>query len=105
MKNEDIEFAKAEIRKATKQTAYGDALPLPWGLLRDAILEIERLKNCSRHSDLPESFVKTGLELAKGSVIYGIPLCEMARDELIAAVAHGWAGQKILGSVPEADTP
>lgn len=42
MKAEDIEFAKAEILKATKPTPYGPALPMPWGLLRDAIAEIER---------------------------------------------------------------
>jgi hypothetical protein len=39
---------------------------------------------------LPEQFVKSGLELAKGASLFGIPMEELTRDELLAATAKGW---------------
>jgi len=39
---------------------------------------------------LPDDFVISGLELAKGYRLFGIRFDDMTRDELIAAAAHGW---------------
>lgn len=43
--------------------------------------------------DLPESFVTSGLALAKNAYIFGKPLMECTREEAIAAAAHGWASE------------
>lgn len=40
---------------------------------------------------LSEDFVKRGMEKAKGAVIYGVPIEEMTRDELIACVVAGFS--------------
>ena len=39
---------------------------------------------------LPDDFVEKGLELAKGSMLFGVNFDDMTRNELIAAAAHGW---------------
>lgn len=44
--------------------------------------------------ELPQSFVRRGLELAEGSSLFGKPFVEMTRDELIAAAAQGWSAER-----------
>ena len=44
--------------------------------------------------DLPESFLKRGLELADGARLFGKSFADMTRDELIAAAAQGWMGER-----------
>ena len=39
---------------------------------------------------LPESFMKSGTELAKDARIFGIRFDELSRDELMAVAAMGW---------------
>ncbi len=39
---------------------------------------------------LQQTFVDSGLELAKGARLFGIAFEDMTRDELIAAAAKGW---------------
>jgi hypothetical protein len=39
---------------------------------------------------LPESVVAEGLAPAETTLVYGCPLMEMTRDELLAAAALGW---------------
>ena len=41
-------------------------------------------------SRLPESLIKRGTELAKTASFCGIPLDELAKEELLAAAALGW---------------
>lgn len=45
-------------------------------------------------SPLPEEFVKRGLEMARGSLLFGKPFADMTRDELIAAAAQGWSAER-----------
>ena len=46
MKNQhEIAFARREIDRAMRKTPYGDALATPWVMLREALDEIERLRN------------------------------------------------------------
>ena len=42
---------------------------------------------------LPEHFVKTNLQKSKGCMIFGVPIEDMTRDELIACAVSGWQGQ------------
>lgn len=44
--------------------------------------------------NLPDDFVKTGLKLAHGLLLFGKPLDEMTREELIAAAAQGWNAER-----------
>jgi hypothetical protein len=39
---------------------------------------------------LPEYYVEEGLKKAQGSTFMGVPILEMSREELIAAMVHGW---------------
>ncbi len=39
---------------------------------------------------LPEEFVISGLEIAKGASLFYKRFDDMTRDELIASAAHGW---------------
>jgi hypothetical protein len=39
---------------------------------------------------LPEHYVEDGLKKAQGSTFMGVPVLELSRDELIAAMVHGW---------------
>jgi hypothetical protein len=43
---------------------------------------------------LPEHFVNEGLKLAKGAMIFGVPLEELSRDELLAVAAQGWKAEE-----------
>lgn len=43
---------------------------------------------------LPEEFVKRGLELAAGALLFSKPFDEMTRDELIASAAQGWNAER-----------
>ncbi len=43
---------------------------------------------------LPKRFVEEGLDLAKGSMLFGNPLETLSREELIAAVAQGWKAEQ-----------
>lgn len=40
---------------------------------------------------LPLDFVARGLELAETANLFGVPLVDLSRDELLAAAAQGWA--------------
>lgn len=41
-------------------------------------------------SRLPAEFVENGIKLAQECTLFGIPLTELSRDELLAAAAEGW---------------
>ena len=41
-------------------------------------------------SRLPDGFVSEGLRIAETCNLFGIPLAELSRDELLAAAAQGW---------------
>lgn len=41
-------------------------------------------------SRLPDSFLSKGLALADGAIIFGVPLKELSRQDLIAVAAQGW---------------
>jgi hypothetical protein len=43
---------------------------------------------------LPQSFVKRGLQLAEGALLFGKSFSDMTRDELIAAAAQGWNAER-----------
>ena len=43
---------------------------------------------------LPEGFVRKGLELAEGALLFGKPFADMTRDELIAAASQGWNAER-----------
>ena len=43
---------------------------------------------------LPESFVLDNLKEADGCTIFGVPLNELNREELLACVVAGWAAEK-----------
>lgn len=43
---------------------------------------------------LPEKFVETGLALADGASIFGVPLHELTHDELLAVAAQGWEAEQ-----------
>jgi hypothetical protein len=45
---------------------------------------------------LPENFVKTNLEKAQGVMMFGVPLEDLSKDELIACVVAGWSEQRQL---------
>jgi hypothetical protein len=51
-------------------------------LLREAMRATE--------ARLPAEFVTQGVQLAKGARLYGKPLMDMTRDELLATAAEGW---------------
>lgn len=55
---------------------------------------------------LPESFVRKGLDLAKGAQFMGHPLEQFSRDELIAVAAMGWddSRRKTLDAMKMLDT-
>lgn len=40
---------------------------------------------------LPADFLARGLKLAEECALFGIPLKELSRDELLAAAAEGWS--------------
>ena len=42
------------------------------------------------NTKLPEKWVSEGLVLADGASLFGALLTDLSRDELLAAVAHGW---------------
>ncbi len=44
---------------------------------------------------LPANFVKTGLSLAEGARIFGVPLSELTRDELLAVAAQAWKAEQL----------
>lgn len=44
--------------------------------------------------ELPEEFVKSGTAIAKGAYIFGKPLMDCSREELIAVAAHGWDSER-----------
>lgn len=39
---------------------------------------------------LPAGFVREGKALAETCLLFGVPLCDLSRDELLAAAAQGW---------------
>ena len=43
---------------------------------------------------LPESFLREGLELAKGCTLFGIPLQDLTREELMAAAAKSFKSEQ-----------
>ena len=46
------------------------------------------------NAKLPEKWVSEGLVLAEGATLFGALLTDLSREELLAAVAHGWALEK-----------
>lgn len=52
---------------------------------------------------LPGDFVASGLALAQGSYLFGVPLTSLTRDELLAAAAHGWNSEKRARKQAQAD--
>ena len=42
---------------------------------------------------IPETFVKEYLEKAEGCTLFGTPIKDLSRDELIACVIMGWEGE------------
>jgi len=43
---------------------------------------------------LPEDFVKRNLEKAQGSMMFGVPIEDLSKDELIACVVAGWSAER-----------
>ena len=43
---------------------------------------------------LPEDFVKKNLEKAQGSMMFGVPIEDLSKDELIACVVAGWSAER-----------
>jgi len=41
-------------------------------------------------SRLPGGFVREGIALAETCLLFGVPLCALSKDELLAAAAQGW---------------
>lgn len=39
---------------------------------------------------IPEDFVKEGLEVAAGTLLFGVPIEELSKEEFLAAAANGW---------------
>ncbi|WP_236175352.1 hypothetical protein [Pseudomonas pseudonitroreducens] len=40
---------------------------------------------------IPEHILKRGLAMASGSTVFGVPLEELSKDELMAVAALGWS--------------
>jgi hypothetical protein len=43
---------------------------------------------------IPKSFIEENLKKAKGSTIYGVPLEDLTKEELMACVAAGWVREQ-----------